>query len=930
MKIDQYRDICLIDASLRSYQQTAKENIFAEWDEHTSVMLQMPTGTGKTRLFTSIINDINRYSIVSKQAVKIIVIAHRTELIDQIDKSLYSYSIAHGVIAGGYDRDLKKPVQVASIQTLTNKRNLEIAKKLKADFLIIDEAHHSLARTYKKLWELYPKARKLGVTATPWRMSGSGFVDLFDKLILTKPVKWFIKEKYLSNYQYFSLKQNSDISNTIAGINEFDIEGDYKTSALERTMNTSKIRAQLLDSYLTLAEGKKGIIYAISQLHSKQICEEFEAKDIRIVAIDSKTPKEQRKQLVNDFRHGKLDIIVNVDIFSEGFDCPDIEFVQLARPTCSLAKYLQQVGRALRPVAGKDGAIILDNVGMYERFGLPDARRHWMHHFIGNNSSTELIVDAIKKKGDGVGTIFKMKEGNEPMVLIQQTGDVLGEEEYVEVSKEYKMGPITFESGFVWTQPTHKYINGVHYYEDCHGNKFRMYSDVNSQWHFEINDPKHPGYWKNLIQTSVMHVSEFSIACNAAKLSGSCLQFIGLNVTADNIDLLDFVDPSTKEMVYFNSGEGEQWNSIAEYIEEHPYVEEDDDNESDYFDENGNYNENGLGPALSRLFSGEKYLPDGKPIALLDYDIEERGFGRYAIIAVLNNGIRETLYQWNGNKDFSKRYEQCVVDGVPFLILGVWRSVGYGGKVVMCYTQDNTAEESLLIFDEFGMYYDELATKQRRINHNKKNVAEKKKKQQDSKKQEKNNVSIHTHNIELRGIRKILQYLKESNDKEVNQILFQNQISKKEFYDLSLSQLLPYVERHQDRDYTEEEIKFAIEKWAIESSKNPRKQLKYVLDVIRFKNEQRLHVIIETWDILCVFSAKGAKKILPYLPTDTNGLYTQNEVYEALELYANKCHSEHIKRKHRKSTHLIIDEVPEPKLNMRKRRKRISENISID
>ena len=90
-------------------------------------------------------------------------------------------------------------------------------------------------------------------------------------------------------------------------------------------------------------------------------------------------------ELVNKFKRNELDIIVNVDIFSEGFDCPDIEFVQLARPTCSLAKYLQQVGRALRTSEDKNAAIILDNVGMYSRFGLPDARRHWMHHFIGNN-----------------------------------------------------------------------------------------------------------------------------------------------------------------------------------------------------------------------------------------------------------------------------------------------------------------------------------------------------------------------------------------------------------------------------------------------------------------------------------------------------------------------------------------------------------------
>lgn len=924
IKIDKYTEICRIDETLRPYQQTAKENIFAEWDEHESVMLQMPTGTGKTRLFTSLIADINQFSIQRKEAVKIVIIAHRTELIDQIDASLDKYKVAHGVIAGGYERKLKYPVQVASIQTLTNKHNLEIAKKVNADFVIIDEAHHSLARTYKTLWKLYPRARKLGVTATPWRMSGSGFVDLFDKLILTKPVKWFIQEKYLSNYQYYSLKQNSDIRSTIDDIDDFDIEGDYKTSALERAMNTSVIRAQLLDSYLTLAEGKKGIIYAISQAHSKQICEDFQKRDIRIVAIDSKTPKQKRLELVNQFRRNELDIIVNVDIFSEGFDCPDIEFVQLARPTCSLAKYLQQVGRVLRTSDNKNTAIILDNVGMYSRFGLPDARRHWMHHFIGNNSSTEVIVDAIRKKAEEGNTIFKMKEGNEPMVLIQQTGDVLGEEERVDFVKEFKIGPITHESGFVWTDPKHRFINGVHYYEDCMGNHFRMYCDLNGQWHFEIYDRKHPGYFKNLIQTSKIEVTDFTVTCNAAKLSGASVQFVGLNVTADDTQILDFVDLTTKEQVFFSAGDGNEWSSLEDYCKEHPYVEEEEDYESEYFDEEGKYiefieKENVISPRFATEFlHGVVYVPDVEPVALLDYEIEEREFERCAIVAVLNNGTREELFKWNPSKDFCKWYKKCIEDAAPCMILGVWHSMGKGGQIVYCYTQDNSSKESIVQFDEFGMYYDEKATKRRR--------------------QEKRNGSAaETSNKTTVGgwLNSFKKQIAKGRVTRVSLMLNQNSVPISAFNVLSKKDLSKYVEPNPSNIYTEDEVIAAIDKWIIDVGVTYKIPLKACVEIINARREQRLADIMNSFGNTPLPVLEGRyKELKSFLPEDELCRFTFDEVYCAIEKWTEEFKNlaevgstiTKVMVPTTRKASSIIEEVPEPKLNMRKRRKRIGES----
>lgn len=381
-----YKEIARHDKLLRPYQQTAKADIFEVWEECDNIMFQMPTGTGKTRLFTSIISDIKAWGVLHQSNPKILIIAHRVELIEQISESLDKYKVTHGVIAGGKERDLSEQVQVASIQTITHRTNKELASSLDVDYVIIDEAHHSTASSYKRLWQLYPSAKKLGVTATPWRMNHMGFTDLYDRIIVSKPIKEFIADGWLAPYLYYSIRDNSKVHDDINSIDEFDVAGDYKTSALERVMDTRTIRANLLKSYLTLAKGKKGIIYSVSRKHSDHICAEFKAEGINIVRIDSETPREERRLYVQRFKKGLIDIIVNVDIFSEGFDCPDIEFIQLARPTKSLVKYLQQVGRGLRPTEGKTKCIILDNVGSHIEFDLPDSDRNWEQEFVGEST----------------------------------------------------------------------------------------------------------------------------------------------------------------------------------------------------------------------------------------------------------------------------------------------------------------------------------------------------------------------------------------------------------------------------------------------------------------------------------------------------------------------------------------------------------------
>lgn len=428
-----YNDICIKDVSLRDYQQEGKEKIFNCWNTSDNVLYQMPTGTGKTRLFTSIIRDINVWGLKNKSRRRILIIAHRSELIEQIHRSLEKYHVRHGVIAGIMKdkRDLSLQVQVASIQTITHPSNSFIAKNLDVDFIIIDEAHHAVANSYIKLWRLYPESKKLGVTATPWRMNNSGFKKLFDTFIPSMQIKEFIDKGWLSSYKYYSIPINSKIKKTIDSIKEFDIDGDYKVSALETSMDVDSIRAQLLDSYKKFALGKKGIIYSISRVHSEHICLKYKEIGINIVAIDSETPSKKREMLVNRFREGDIDIIVNVDIFSEGFDCPDIEFIQLARPTKSLVKYIQQVGRGLRKNGNKE-CVILDNVGLYTSFGLPDEDRDWFYYYEGEDVSPIIQNNSASTHGLYLEPReSNLSEGNEEMVLVQ---DVVAPQEEKDIT----------------------------------------------------------------------------------------------------------------------------------------------------------------------------------------------------------------------------------------------------------------------------------------------------------------------------------------------------------------------------------------------------------------------------------------------------------------------------------------------------------------
>ena len=361
------------------------------------------------------------------------------------------------------------PIKAVSIQWLS-KHYDEIEEE--PGMIVIDEAHHALAKTYKGMWDRFPNAKFLGLTATPCRLNGKGFTDLFDVLVQSWSVPEFISKGRLATYDFVSIKSDGVTQGLIDSLQKRGADGDYQNKEMDRVLNKKPSIERLYKSFEKYGKDRKGIVYAINISHANAIAEFYREHGIAAVAIDSKTPSSLRKELIERFkassntsqyfskitpslftikegstshpdplssgareetapprrseplrskvggpskvspdcagwdrltatclraadgaadgpvdgaadRLGAIQVLVNVDIFSEGFDCPDIEFVQLARPTLSLAKYLQMVGRGLRVAKGKKNCVIIDNVGLYRVFGLPSQVWNWNAMFEG-------------------------------------------------------------------------------------------------------------------------------------------------------------------------------------------------------------------------------------------------------------------------------------------------------------------------------------------------------------------------------------------------------------------------------------------------------------------------------------------------------------------------------------------------------------------
>ena len=356
---------------LFDYQEDMKARIEKALCLHRSVMAQMPTGTGKTYLLTAVIDSFVR----ANPKAKVWIVAHRRELVSQIEETVrkfHSYSSATS--------SLLSSVKAMSIQWLMRHYD-EIEEE--PGLIVIDEAHHALAKTYKEMWERFPKAKFLGLTATPCRLNGKGFTDLFDVLVQSWGVPEFISKGRLATYDFVSIKSDGVTQRLIDSLQKRGADGDYQNKEMDMLLNKKPSIERLYRSLEEFGKDRKGIVYAINISHAQKITKLYQEHGVKAIAIDSKTPATERQQDIEAFKKGDIQVLVNVDIFSEGFDCPDVEFVQLARPTLSLAKYLQMVGRGLRVAKGKKNCVIIDNVGLYRVFGLPSQVWNWNAMFEG-------------------------------------------------------------------------------------------------------------------------------------------------------------------------------------------------------------------------------------------------------------------------------------------------------------------------------------------------------------------------------------------------------------------------------------------------------------------------------------------------------------------------------------------------------------------
>ena len=419
-------------ATLREYQAEMLSRLGMAWTEHRSVMVQMPTGTGKTVLLAAMIRSLSPgLSPEGEGSGGVLVVAHRRELIAQISQMLDAAGIAHGLIVSGRETDTGKAVQVASIQTLTQRMKDEtevpdsssLISRFPFSTIVIDEAHHALAATYRMLWKAWPEARFLGLTATPCRLNNAPFTDLFDVLLQSWSIQEFIDRGWLSDFEYVSASPDSEMMRRVRRLQKRGTDGDFQTKEMALVMDVPESVRHLYDTYTIYARGKKGIVYAIDRQHAQHIATYYAEHGVRCAVIDARTPARERQRMVEDYRRGGLDVIVNVDVFSEGFDCPEVEFIQLARPTLSLSKYLQQVGRGMRVSKGKPHVLILDNVGLYQTFGLPTESRDWLGMFHGRTAGKgDHAAERYVLMDDSVGTGSRRELVNLQMVRIKKAG----------------------------------------------------------------------------------------------------------------------------------------------------------------------------------------------------------------------------------------------------------------------------------------------------------------------------------------------------------------------------------------------------------------------------------------------------------------------------------------------------------------------------
>jgi superfamily II DNA or RNA helicase len=346
---------------LRPYQADCVQRIRLAFAlGYLRVLFVLPTGGGKTVIFAYITPQ------AAAKGYRVIILAHRQEIADQISMALWQMGVPHGRIQP--DRPMTDlPVQVAMVQTLA--RRLDTIPE--PQLLVIDEAHHAVAGTWEKILAAWPKARVLGVTATPERRDGRGLGDVFQHMVLGPDVGELIEAGYLAPYRYFAPALSVDLS----GVRS--VGGDFVASDLEDALDTVSITGDVVKHYLSHLGGRTAIAFCATVAHAEHVAQQFRDSGIASASIDGTMQRDRRHGLVNALRSGSIRVLTSCDLISEGFDVPSVGGVILLRPTKSFALHRQQVGRALRPKQDGSHATILDHVENISRHGLPDDPHAW-------------------------------------------------------------------------------------------------------------------------------------------------------------------------------------------------------------------------------------------------------------------------------------------------------------------------------------------------------------------------------------------------------------------------------------------------------------------------------------------------------------------------------------------------------------------------